>query len=243
VANHHNIRVNPDQEFGEKTFSSFVAYFIQYIKVYKSFENFGRSLDMFSCVDQPDICYEGLKSLYANHRDKESAWFYIISNFGKIKEEGIRRNIIGLLSNYIGNPNTFWHSKNIVYFPTPEMQQQIGKLLTEYFGLKELLLILAYLKEGIYIGSFSYYAFQVINKIENVHLLLKELAFTSDYTPDDRNYLFWLYMHIAKLYSTEETLFTAEEYLKTYSFGYEDEALIGVKESIENGELYPIGHF
>ena len=60
-------------------------------------------------------------------------------------------------------------------------------------------------------------------------------------TPDERNTLFWLYMHVAKYYSAKETLATAEAYLKQYPFGYEDEALMGVKESIENGNLFLIG--
>ncbi|HYH16849.1 MAG TPA: DUF4365 domain-containing protein [Flavisolibacter sp.] len=242
-ANYHNIRLFSNQEFSEETFQLFVEYFIQYIESYKSFENFGRSLDLFSNIDHPHICYEGLKSLYSNHRDKEAAWFYIISNFGKIKEEGIRRNIVGLLSNYIGNPNIFWHNKNIEYLPSPHIQNQIGKLLTQFWGPSEIMLILAYLREGIYVGSFSYSAFLVINRIENLHLLLKQLAFKTDFNQNDRNHLFWLYMHVAKHYSVEETLHAAEEYLKSYPFGYTDEALVGTKESIENGELWPIGHF
>jgi hypothetical protein len=48
-------------------------------------------------------------------------------------------------------------------------------------------------------------------------------------------------MQVAKFHSTEETLKTADLYLSLFPAGYGDEALIGVKESIEMGILLPIG--
>ena len=238
---YHSIRVSPQQEFSEETFPAFTNHFIQHIKEFKSLENFGRSLDLFACMDDADVCYEGLKSLYSNHRDKASGWLYIISNFAAIKEEGIRRNIIGLLSNYADNPNIFWHANNMQYYPNPEIKSEIKKWLTLHFGTKEIWLLLPYMRDGVSAGSFSHSVFLVMDMIEDAHLHLKKIVFSSGISPDDRNHILWLYMHVAKYVSTEETITTVEEYLKQYPFGYDDEALIGVKESIENGQLFPIG--
>jgi hypothetical protein len=46
---------------------------------------------------------------------------------------------------------------------------------------------------------------------------------------------------MAKYHSLEETLITAEEYLNKFPDGYEDEALLGVRESLQKGEIGPIG--
>lgn len=43
--NHHNIRVAPENEFSEETFPGLVNYCFQYREGFKSYENFGRSLE------------------------------------------------------------------------------------------------------------------------------------------------------------------------------------------------------
>jgi len=127
------------------------------------------------------------------------------------------------------------------YLPTSQMQKQIKKLLTQIFGLDEVRLVLSYLRDGVSPGSFSYAVYLVIDSINNAHLLLKALAFEPDIDPEDRNHIFWLYLHTSKHYSIEETLKTAEEYLKKYPYACGDEVLMGTKESIESGDLTPIG--
>jgi hypothetical protein len=70
---------------------------------------------------------------------------------------------------------------------------------------------------------------------------LNQICFEGELESDERNFCFWLFLNIAKYHSVEETLATANTYLKIFPDGYDDEALIGVKESIENGNLWPVG--
>jgi hypothetical protein len=123
------------------------------------------------------------------------------------------------------------------------MQKQIKKLLTQNFGLEAIKLCLPYLKDGVTAGSFSYLVYLVIDQVQNAHLLLKELAFEPGLDSNDRNHIFWLYLHTAKHYSVDETLRTSKEYLQKFPCGFDDEALIGTMESIQAGDLTPIGHF
>jgi len=97
------------------------------------------------------------------------------------------------------------------------------------------------LADGINRGSFSFSVFLIKNLNKNAHLILKEISFSNDVDPDKRNFCFWLYMHLAKYHLIEETLKTVDSYLTAFSYGYEDEVLIGVRDSIQNGELLPIG--
>lgn len=76
--------------------------------------------------------------------------------------------------------------------------------------------------------------------MEDAHLILKKIAFEPHLYSDDRNHYFWLFLHVAKYHSIKETLTVAKEYLKTFPYGYDDEALIGTIESIEAGELMPV---
>ena len=239
----HVIRVSSNCEFSEVTFESFKTYCFQYKSELKSYENYGRSLDLFANIDEPAACYEGLKALYSNHRDKDATWFYIISSFVKIKEEGIRRNILGLLSNYMERDGIFWHQDNIKFLTDAKKRASIAKLVSDTFGLREVKVMLPYMRDGISRGSFSYLVFRVPSAIENVHILLKEISFSDGIEEDDRNFYFWLYMHIAKYHSVQETIDCIEEYLTKYPHGNEDEAILGVRESIRVGELIPIGLF
>lgn len=238
----HSIRVSNLQEFSHDSYENLRNHFMRQIQEYKSLQNFGLSLDLFASVDSSFSCYEGFKSLYSNHRDKISAWFYILSTFSKIKEEGIRRNILGVVSNYADNPYIFWHKENLKFFPSTEMQAQIKRLLTQNFGIESVKLCLPYLRNGVSVGDFSYLVYLVVSQIENVHSLFKALAFEPNIDPDERNHILWLYLHTAKYYSVNEALKTAEEFLNLYPYGFEDEVLIGTKESIEAGDLTPIGH-
>lgn len=237
----HDIRIDSKNEFCTEHFSEFMVYCNTFKEQLTGHENYGKSLDWFAHLEQPEKCYEGLKSLYANHRDKPSTWFYIISSFSKISEEGIRRTILGLLSNYASNPNIFWHSSNIQYYPSQILQENIKALMTRYFRQPEIELTLNYMEIGIIKGSFSYLVFLVINFVEDLDVILKSIAFHSIMNDDKRNFCFWLYMHIAKYKSQEEVLHYANEYFSKFTFGNDDEALIGLMDSIKNGELISVG--
>ena len=158
-----------------------------------------------------------------------------------ILEERPSSRILGLLSNYAPNPHTLWHTNNIQYYPSVEMQKIISELLTKYFRMEEVRLVIPYMEQGITRGSFSFLVFLVVDLINDAHMLLKELSFKDNINPEMRNFCFWLYMHLAKFHSVEETLVAADLYLSKFPFGYDDEALLGVRESIQNGELLPIG--
>ncbi|HWB24105.1 MAG TPA: DUF4365 domain-containing protein [Chitinophagaceae bacterium] len=236
----HTIRVDKFQEFSIETFSAFLLYCIKFREILSSYEKYGRALEWFANLQNPDICYEGLKALYSNHREKPSTWFYIISTFSKIDQEGIRRNILGLISNYF-NPDIFWHVGNIEYFQSEELCAQLSFLLTKCFSKRDIELALYYMEDGITKGSFSYLVFLIINAIDDVHEILKDIAFESNIDNSKRNFCFWLYIQIAKFHSIKETIKTTNEYLNKFPCGEDDEAILGVKESIEQGELWPLG--
>jgi hypothetical protein len=236
----HNIRVSVEDEFTTGTFVSFMNYCFGYKEELQSYENLGRSLELFSETDNAETCFEGFKALYSTHRNKRVAWFYIISNFSRINEEKIRRHIIGILSNYF-NPDIFWHKHNIKNYPSENDRATISEMLGKCFGSLEVKQLLPYMKEGISRGSFSYLCFLILSSIQNAHLLLKEICFSAEIDDTDRNFYFWLYMHLAKYESIEETILIAEKYLSTFPEVSNDDAILGVFESIKEGNIFPVG--
>ncbi|RFS16604.1 DUF4365 domain-containing protein [Emticicia sp. C21] len=236
---YHAIRIDTKNEFSQDFFPGFMKYCIDFREEFNNYENYGRSLDAFADLDNPNNCYEGLKSLYSNHRDKQSTWFYIISTFSKIKHEGIQRNIIGLLSNYTYQPYIFYSNSKLL--PSEEIREKISELMTKYFRKEEVELTLKYMENGIIKGSFSYLVFLVINFVSDIHIIFKDISFSVGIDDDKRNFCFWLYIHLAKFHSIEETIKTTELFLSKFPIGYKDEAMIGVIESIKIGQLWPVG--
>lgn len=243
IQNTHEIRVSSSNVFSLETFEGFTAYCFQYRERFKTTSNHLKSLELFASAD-PNACYEGFKALVSNYSDNASTWRYIITSFGSIGEEGIRRNILGIISNYASNSNVLWHAANRKYWPSEE-NDWIKKIISEFLGKSihswEIKLILPYIREGITRGSFAYRVFLVLDMMKNSHEVLKALCFEGDLSPDDRNFCFWLYMNIAKFHSSDETLSTADKYLHLFPDAFDDEALMGTLESIKNGDLWPVG--
>ncbi|MDF2192080.1 DUF4365 domain-containing protein [Paraflavitalea sp. CAU 1676] len=237
---YHNIRVDRVNEFTETTFADFLEYCFQYKNTYTNNERFGLALEWFANTSSPNICYEGLKALYSIHRERTATWLYIITSFSRIKEEPIRQTIIGLLSNYT-NANIFWNAKNIEQLYQKNKLEDLRNIMSTCFRRNEIELVLPYMELGISRGSFSYLTFLVINMINDLHCVLKEIAFDSNVEEERRNFCFWLYMQISKFLSIDETLKTADEYFSKFPASVRDESLVGVKQSIEQGILWPVG--
>lgn len=237
----HTIRVGRQNEFTVEKFYIFKEYFINYIKEYKSYENFGRSLELFAKFDNPALCYEGLKSLFSNHRDKKAAWFHIISNFRNITEQGIQGNILGMLSNYADNPHVFWHKNNMEYYPKKDMQDYLSWALTKCFKQEEVKIALSFMNRMVARGHFSFLVFLVLSFIDDIDTILYKIAHDDSLELEDRNFAFWLYIHVAQRKSTNETIQQIDAYLKNHPDCDDDYLFLGIKDSIKHEGFIPIG--
>ena len=237
----HTIRISPDNEFSFDKFDEFKNHFTGYINEYKSFENFGRSLDHFAKVDSPTSCYEGLKSLFSNHRDKKSTWYYIISNFGRITESGIHRNILGMLSNFASNPHVYWHKDNIQYYPSNEMQEHLSQALTKCFRQHEVLIALSFMGRMVVRSDFSFLVYLVLDFIEDIDKILFAIAYDNNVNDGDRSFAFWLYIHFAQTKSNNKTIEEIDEFLRSFPDNNEDDLFIGMRDTIKEEGFVPIG--
>jgi hypothetical protein len=236
----HNIRVCKDNELNDSTFNQFVEYCTQYKAELQAYDNLGRSLELFADVGNPENCFEGFKALYSIHRDKEVSLFYLISNFSRIRDEKIRRHILGILSNYF-NRDIFWHANNIKHFPSEESVATTKRILSDCFGITEIKCMVPYMQEGVVRGSFSYLVYLILSSIRDSHLILKDICFNLNEEIDFRNFCFWLYLHLAKFKSVEETIMNADKYLNQFPDARNDDAIVAVLESIKAGDLFPVG--
>ena len=232
LKNSHNIRIDRINEFSSETFPLFKEHFIKYSQEYKNYENFGRSLEAFTDIAQPKICYTGLKSLFANHRERAASWYYIILNFANIREKGIQINIIGMLSNYLNNSTVFWSSEDYLHYQASSIRLKIPEFINELFTPIAVKISLSYLKEGITKGSFTYLVFLVLNQLNDVANIIYEFAFAENIELAERNNLFWLYIHFAQHRSINRTIAAIDDFLIRYPNNEEEYLFEGIKETI-----------
>lgn len=234
----HTIRVASENSFSD--FDSFKQHFKEYIQLYKSFKNYGKSLDNFAQLYNPFICYDGFKSLYSNHRNRSSAWFYMIASFGKIKEPGIQRNILGVISNYISSDDILWTTDNLEFLQKDNIKNDISKYLSQCFGKEELEIAIEFIREGIVKGGYNYLVFKVLSLIENIHLILLDITY-SESDPGMRDFDFWLFVHLSQWKSKEFTLQKIEEYFENFPDADAERSIQKMKESLNRGEVTLIG--
>jgi len=234
LKNSHNIRVDKINEFSPETFSIFKEHFTKYSQDYKNYENFGRSLEAFTNIAHPEICYTGLKSLFANHRERRASWYYIILNYANIREKGIQINILGMLSNYLDNSTVFWNSKDYEHYQVSSIRLKIAEFINELFTPKAVKMSLSFLKDGIVRGSFTYLVFLVLSQINDIHNIVYQFTLEENLELEERNNLFWLYIHFAQHRSKDKTIAAIDDFLIRYPNNAEAYLFEGIKETIMN---------
>lgn len=234
----HRIKISNSNRL--TNFRNFKEHFLNFISEYKSLENFGRSLDNFSKLETPHTCYDGFKSLYSNHRNKLSTWFYLISAFGKIKEKGIQGNILGVISNYVPSDDIFWTENNKEFFYKDNIKIYLSGLLTDYFGTKEIEIAIEFLRDGVDKGTFSYRIYKVLSLVHNIEEKLLTITFKEP-DPERRSFDFWLFIHFSQWNSIDFTLSKIKEYQQHFPEGDPDGIIQGFKDSLLKGDLIRIG--
>src|SRR5690606_9618456 len=117
---------------------------------------------------------------YSNHRNKLSTWAYITSNFGRIKEAGIHQNILGVMSNYIPSDDIYWNYDNVEFLYKTEIRDTLAALLTERFGVKEITIIIDFIREGVSRGSYSYLVYKILSLIDDIGEKLLQIIYLED---------------------------------------------------------------
>lgn len=161
--------------FDEETFSTFKSHFIEYRAEYESYESYGRCLEGLAAFDEPNICFDAIQSLFAFHRNRRSAWFYLINSFHYIEDEEIIRFLSYIISHVPGHGDIFWSKKNII---EETVRSYARYLITNNFGKKEMYKLLKVFSEhGFERGTISQSAHSIISCIEDGYKYLDEIAF------------------------------------------------------------------
>lgn len=233
--NSHSIPVSHANPFSKNAFIAFKDHFVSIIQEYKDFENFGRSLEAFADFSDKQRCFGGMKSLFSNHRDRTAAWLYLITSFEHITSQRIQQDILGMLSNFLDNPDIFWNSEEPMYklYQASDTRQIVIGYIERNFSPGAVKQAIKFLSEGINRGSFSYRVFLILRRVKNVSEVILGMAKKSKISPEDRHFLFWLYIHFAQYDPMQQVLAEILHYLNEFPEDDDAEMFIGMREIIK----------
>jgi hypothetical protein len=162
------------QELSNATFGQFRDYCLRYREQYSREPNFGRALASFADRGNIERCFDGLRALFAYHRQQTATWYYLISCLANYREHPVLPALIVRLCHVPGHGDIFWHKGNLV---PDEARRFALAFMRERFGRPEVLTMLTAIREdGIQRGSLGQCVHALVDVVDNVESILESIA-------------------------------------------------------------------
>lgn len=198
----HNSILNRDN------FMEFVDYYLKYQDVYKNDSNFCKSLDYFASLNNEMLMYDGAKSLFFNHRNRNITWFVLINCYSTVDYK-LLFDLTLILCHVPGHGDIWWSDKNII---NDTVRTYAKQLIQNMFKKNEVTRLLSVVDEnGFGRGTIGQCVESIISIIPDKTEILKEITF--DYTIDEDKRIEAL---ILLLYYISENKTICEEILNEY---------------------------
>jgi hypothetical protein len=175
VMNDGPFTLSPDQPFTRESFPDFRRWFMRYRDSYKNDSRFGRALDQFANISDPESCFLGLKTLFAFHRDKTATWYYIINSFRNFAEHKILPDLVYALTHVPGHMDIGWGKSNII--DQNVRNSALAQIRSTFGHAETVALVRSMGEDGLQRGTIGQSAHAVIQEIRDRDRFLEETAF------------------------------------------------------------------
>lgn len=224
-----------DQEFSEYTFTTFRNHCLRYRDQYSREPNFGRAIESFSVRDDVERCFDGLRALFAYHRNHLATWYYLISCLSNYREHPVLHTLVTRLSYIPGHGDIFWSKQNVIdeyvrHFALNFMKERLDR--------RDALTILTVIDDtGVDRGTIGQCAHAIINAMPASQEIMESIATDSTQTERIRHSAILFAVSAAQTLSTTNAL----EVLSRIWTSVEDEELSTVLEWLE-GDVRQYGY-
>ncbi len=209
-----SISVTEPREFSAATFHEFRDHFLQYRDQYRQDAHFGRSLEKFSNLGDPEACLDGIRSLFSFHRQRLASWYFVISCFRYFRGHRLRRTLVHALCHIPGHGDIYWHDGNIIDSPT---RRTASSLIRDKFGREEMLGLLEVVDEwGYERGTIGQCVHAIIDLVEDRTRILGSIAFDIDVEEEARAAALWLLIYYTQGDSPSEAISFIKQYIQKF---------------------------
>jgi hypothetical protein len=163
-----------DQDFSESSFADFRQHCLAYRDQYSRKQNFGRALDAFADRADDERCFDGLRALFAFHRQQVATWYYLISCLSNFQGHRVLRPLVARLCHIPAHGDIFWSRQNII---EEEVRQEALRLMRQLFDRRDALTMLSVIDDaGIDRGTIGQAVHALVDTMANVPALMESIA-------------------------------------------------------------------
>lgn len=163
-----------DQKLSDSSFDGFRQHCLQYRDQYSREPNFGRALESFAMRSDVERCFDGLRALYAYHRQQGATWYYLISCLSNYKGHPVLPALIAWLCHVPGHGDIFWSKKNIIDEHT---RRSALLFMRERFDLRDALTLLSAIDDaGVERGTIGQCVHALVDTMAAVQAVMESIA-------------------------------------------------------------------
>lgn len=193
--------ISAEREFSDRTFDEFRQHCLHYRQQFSSELNFGRALESFAAREDGERCLDGLRALFAYHRNQIATWYYFISCLSNYREHPALRALVVRLCHIPGHGDVFWGRRNSI---DEGIRRLALRFMRERFDRRDALTLLEAVDDaGIERGAIGQCVHALVDTFANPASVMESIACDKD--QDER------VRHSAILFATYAAQFTSAE--------------------------------
>lgn len=174
--------IHAHRTLSAETFAGFREHCLGYRDQYSREPSFGRALESFANRDDVERCLDGLRALFAFHRQQAATWYYLISTLSNYRGHPALRPLVARLTHLVGHMDIFWHSHNWI---DPNVKKGAVQLIQDRFDRRDALTLLSIIDDaGIDRGTMGQCVHALVDLISDAAQLMASIA--ADHTQTKR---------------------------------------------------------
>jgi len=174
--------ISAEQELSDSSFREFREHCLRHRDQYSRTPNFGRALESFSMRDDVELCFDGLRALFAYHRQQVATWYYLISCLSNYREHPVLRPLIAQLCHIPGHGDIFWSKGNVI---DQEVRNSALHFMHDRFDRRDALTLLSAIDDaGISRGTIGQSVHALVDTMSDTQEIMESIAV--DQQQDDR---------------------------------------------------------
>lgn len=134
-----------DKDISESSFAEFRQHCLNYREPYSREQNFGRAMESFADRADDERCFDGLRALFAFHRQQMATWYYLISCLSNFQGHRVLRPLVARLCHIPTHGDIFWSQQNFI---KEEVRQEALRLMRQLFDRKDALAMLSVIDDS-----------------------------------------------------------------------------------------------
>jgi hypothetical protein len=158
----------------DATFEAFRQHCLQYRDVYSRETNMGKALESFSARHNTELCFDGLRALFAYHRQQIAAWYYMISCLSNYRGHAVLPFLIARLCHIPGHGDIAWSNRNII---NEDIRRQARAFMRERLDRRDAITMLEAIDDrGIDRGTIGQCVHAIIEVMDSSAATMESIA-------------------------------------------------------------------